>query len=299
MMRLGGAISVSVWCYGARVVTQCSGGFPLWARLPSHTNVPGVYKIELPQSISNHLTPTMPSSSSKHTRSSSEASIPSKSSKRSSGHRRRLSSSSGTSGSPPKSVVIILPAQRQPPVVVKTPSHRTAVPPPPALISRSASATAALPTTRSRPILIPQQRIPHHGSVGSDPNISRHRISGSPSSPSNLATQTTNYMYTITPVSRSASSSSSSPPSHTWSSRATAASTVGTIDEEEYYNHPAVRAYEVQKAMEQAAWNRRAMHERESQMRNMGISGSLDSAGGWMHQHAVSSGPSSYQHQRW
>ena len=72
-----------------------------------------------------------------------------------------------------------------------------------------------------------------------------------------------------------------------------------TIAEDDYYNHPTVREYELKKAEEQARWHQRVMRERESAQMRKGvpISASLDSSSSWMHQ-AMGSSPPGYHHQR-
>ncbi|TFK21895.1 hypothetical protein FA15DRAFT_758402 [Coprinopsis marcescibilis] len=191
----------------------------------------------------------MPTSSTKQ----SSHSSPSHGKSKHSHH--RSSSGSGTSSSPPKhKVIILLPPRMQPPVNVSPPSHRTAVPIAPALQSRSRSIPASNRSPKFASSSPPRtthisQHPPSHGSPPRD-----HAYRQYPSGPS---TGSSTLGYTITPMARSSSN-------HSYQG---ARATITPLSEDDYYDHPAVRAYEMQKAVEQAQWHRRMQQEREQKQR--------------------------------
>ncbi|KAF6763291.1 hypothetical protein DFP72DRAFT_528666 [Ephemerocybe angulata] len=168
-----------------------------------------------------------------------------------------------------KVVIIQLPPHTRPPVLSSSPSHRTAPHPHPVLISSSypgrhhlqgsspprvtyafpSSAPHSQPSGLSPPFRPRQSSITTSG--GSPPT--RGTINGSPSMPYHHVTRASGSAPTAPiPVGRASSHDSF------------ARATITRSDlEDEYYSHPAVREYELQKAAEQARWTRHRMMERE------------------------------------
>lgn len=159
-------------------------------------------------------------------------------------------------------VVLVLPAQTHPPIVSSSPSHRTAPNPQPVLISSS------YPGRHHHHPHSPSSSLPSSSHMRSGSNHFLHVPASGSGMPSRSPPGGNNAYLNTTPISRSASHDSYYSRSRSTITpvmkKRTSDTSTSTL-EDEYYSHPAVRAYEMQKAAEQARWARHRMMQREQQ----------------------------------